>query len=244
MGGGRDVIDAPKFAVYGFDEHAGTWESPEAHPEITATNWIWSPDDKVKRWQRSAFFVDKTLDFLERNKEAPCFVNLWFDDVHTPWSGSGHYVIYMRQAIAPMHECRNDRDICASFVRRAESAGYAAIVVTLDTLALGYSYNAQREERINQGGQGNPLGAITNQYERTVVHGAQGQAARQWSRIHLVVGGEFYYDRVRAPSFAFDPASGAVTPARPRVPDKSTCGRCSASSSGTARTPSRPSCGG
>src|SRR5262245_7072159 len=32
----------------------------------------------------------------------------------------------------------NDRDICASFVRRAEAAGYGAIVVTLDTPALGW----------------------------------------------------------------------------------------------------------
>jgi L-lactate dehydrogenase (cytochrome) len=32
----------------------------------------------------------------------------------------------------------NDRDICASFVRRAEEAGYGAIVVTLDTLTLGW----------------------------------------------------------------------------------------------------------
>src|SRR6185437_6038326 len=32
----------------------------------------------------------------------------------------------------------NDRDICASFVRRAEGAGYGAIVVTLDTLTLGW----------------------------------------------------------------------------------------------------------
>jgi len=32
----------------------------------------------------------------------------------------------------------NDRDICASFVRRAEAAGYAAIVVTVDTLTLGW----------------------------------------------------------------------------------------------------------
>jgi isopentenyl diphosphate isomerase/L-lactate dehydrogenase-like FMN-dependent dehydrogenase len=32
----------------------------------------------------------------------------------------------------------NDRDICASFVSRAEGAGYAAIVVTLDTLTLGW----------------------------------------------------------------------------------------------------------
>jgi lactate 2-monooxygenase len=32
----------------------------------------------------------------------------------------------------------NDRDICASFVRRAEDSGYGAIVLTLDTLTLGW----------------------------------------------------------------------------------------------------------
>lgn len=85
LGGGRDVENPPKFAAYGYDENAGTWESPEPHPDITATNWIWSDKDKVKRWQRSGFFVDKTLDFLKRHKDQPCFVNLWFDDVHTPW---------------------------------------------------------------------------------------------------------------------------------------------------------------
>src|SRR5206468_10059387 len=32
----------------------------------------------------------------------------------------------------------NDREICASFVSRAEAAGYGAIVVTVDTLTLGW----------------------------------------------------------------------------------------------------------
>ena len=32
----------------------------------------------------------------------------------------------------------NDREICASFVKRAEESGYGAIVVTLDTLTLGW----------------------------------------------------------------------------------------------------------
>jgi arylsulfatase A-like enzyme len=85
LGGGRDVTDAPKFAAYGYDEHAGTWESPEPHPDITATNWIWSDQDKFKRWQRTQFFVDQTLAFLTKHKGQPCFVNLWLDDVHTPW---------------------------------------------------------------------------------------------------------------------------------------------------------------
>lgn len=89
MGGGRDVTDAPKFAAYGFDEHASTWESPQPHPDITATDWIWSPQDKVKRWDRTAFFVDQALDFLRRHKDQPCYVNVWPDDTHTPWVPSG-----------------------------------------------------------------------------------------------------------------------------------------------------------
>lgn len=89
LGGGRDVVDPPLFAAYGYDEGIGTWESPEPHPEITAGNWIWSEKDKVKRWERNAFFVDKTLEFLERHKSQPCFVNLWLDDPHTPWVPDG-----------------------------------------------------------------------------------------------------------------------------------------------------------
>lgn len=85
LGGGRDVTDAPKFAAYGFDESAGTWESPEPHADITAKDWIFSPEDKVKRWDRTAFFVDKALNFIERHKDQPIFVQMWFDDVHTPW---------------------------------------------------------------------------------------------------------------------------------------------------------------
>lgn len=89
MGGGRDVKNPPKFSDYGFDEHASTWESPEPHPDLTATNWIWSDKDKVKRWDRTAFFVDQTLDFLRRHKDTPCYLNLWPDDTHTPWVPGG-----------------------------------------------------------------------------------------------------------------------------------------------------------
>lgn len=85
MGGGRDVTNAPPFRDYGFDEHVSTYESPEPHPALTATNWIWSEHDEIKRWSRTAFFVDKTLDFLRRNKNRSCFVNLWPDEMHTPW---------------------------------------------------------------------------------------------------------------------------------------------------------------
>jgi len=40
------------------------------------------------------------------------------NDVHTPWAGAGHYAIYMKQAIAPMYECRDERAIFAELAQR------------------------------------------------------------------------------------------------------------------------------
>ncbi len=89
-----------------------------------------------------------------------------------------------------------------------------------DTFTVSYSYNAQREERVNQGGNGNPTGAITSQPERIVTHGVQTQTAKQWSRNHLLLGGDLYFDRVRTDSYSLNPVTRAATVARGRVPDK------------------------
>lgn len=91
MGGGRDVDDAPSITEYGFDEYVSTYESPDPDSMITATNWIWSEKDSIKRWERTGYFVDKTLDFLSRHKDSPCFVNFWPDDMHTPWVPSSDF---------------------------------------------------------------------------------------------------------------------------------------------------------
>jgi len=48
-------------------------------------------------------------------------------DIHTPWSGAGHYAIFMRQAIKPMYECRNDVDICADLAKRLGLEGYKRV---------------------------------------------------------------------------------------------------------------------
>jgi arylsulfatase A-like enzyme len=85
LGGGRDVTNAPPFSAYGYDVGFGTYESPEPHPDLTATNWIWSSRDRVKRWDWTSWMVDRALEFLRRHQGRPCFINLWFDDVHTPW---------------------------------------------------------------------------------------------------------------------------------------------------------------
>ncbi|HLP37700.1 sulfatase family protein [Lacibacter sp.] len=85
MGGGRDVTNAPHIKEYGFDEWSSTWESPNPDSLLTDSNWIWSNTDSIKRWNRTAYFVDKTIAFLKKNNNKPCFINLWPDDVHIPW---------------------------------------------------------------------------------------------------------------------------------------------------------------
>src|SRR5437667_1301156 len=62
---------------------------------------------------RYADIVLPATTFWERN------------DVHTPWAGAGHYVIYMKQALAPMYECRNDFDLCADIARRLGIEDYS-----------------------------------------------------------------------------------------------------------------------
>jgi len=47
------------------------------------------------------------------------------NDIQVPWSGTGHYVIYMHQAIDPVGECRNDMDILAGLAERLGVADYS-----------------------------------------------------------------------------------------------------------------------
>jgi anaerobic dimethyl sulfoxide reductase subunit A len=61
---------------------------------------------------RHADIVLPATTFWERN------------DVHTPWAGAGHYAIFMKQAIQPMYECRNDMDIFADLARRVGIEDY------------------------------------------------------------------------------------------------------------------------
>ena len=89
-----------------------------------------------------------------------------------------------------------------------------------DLFTFTYSFNAQREERINQGGNGNPKASITHEPEKTIVHGFQAHATKQFgTRQNLVIGGDYYPEHIDAPSYAVNPVTGAVTVRRGRVPD-------------------------
>ncbi len=91
-----------------------------------------------------------------------------------------------------------------------------------DHFSATLSYNSQREERINQGGQGNPFAIITNDKERTTTWGTSFYLDKQFAGHSVLIGGDYYHDGVTAPSFNTDPATLAVTLVRPRVPNGST----------------------
>ncbi|MBI5802240.1 MAG: sulfatase-like hydrolase/transferase [Verrucomicrobia bacterium] len=88
LGGGRDVADAPKFAAYGYDVGLGTYESPEPAAPLGLKTTPWGPNreqQQVARHDRTRWMVDETLAFVKRSGAQPWLVNLWLDDVHTPY---------------------------------------------------------------------------------------------------------------------------------------------------------------
>lgn len=91
LGGGRDVTDAPKFAAYGYDVGFGTHESPEPAAPLGIKSVPWSNEiepQQVARYERSRWMVDTALDFAKQHVDGPWLVNLWLDDVHTPFRPS------------------------------------------------------------------------------------------------------------------------------------------------------------
>lgn len=88
-----------------------------------------------------------------------------------------------------------------------------------DQVQFTGSYNTQREERVNQGGNGNPRADITSQYERMKVWGANFFASRRIRRNDFLAGGDLYRETPVAPAYTFHFATGVATPSRPRIPD-------------------------
>jgi anaerobic dimethyl sulfoxide reductase subunit A len=90
-------------------------QCPNTNKMIAALDrveFLVAQDNFLTPTARYADIVLPATTFWERN------------DVHTPWAGAGHYAIFMRQAIAPMYECRHDIDIFAELARRVGIAGY------------------------------------------------------------------------------------------------------------------------
>jgi len=79
---------------------------------LEGVEFIVAQDHFLTPTAQQADIVLPATTFWERN------------DVHTPWAGAGHYAIYMKQAIEPMGECRNDIEIFADLADRVGIRGY------------------------------------------------------------------------------------------------------------------------
>ena len=89
-----------------------------------------------------------------------------------------------------------------------------------DSASFTVSYNTQREERVNQGGQGNPAGTITHLYERTNSTGFNFFLGKELpARNSFLFGGDFYHERLKYPAFNFNPVNNTSVATRPRIPD-------------------------
>jgi hemoglobin/transferrin/lactoferrin receptor protein len=90
-----------------------------------------------------------------------------------------------------------------------------------DSASFTGSFNSQREERVNQGGQGDPFGTITHQYERTNAFGFSAFLDKNFASNSFLIGGDIYSERINAPAFTFNPRTNTSVFSRPRVPDES-----------------------
>lgn len=100
MGGQRDVNDAPPISRYGFDESLTNFEGmgakllPLTIDENGKVGRIWEgaeilgqPFTWMQRSEITTGFIDAAIDFMDgaRERDQAFYVNIWPDDVHSPF---------------------------------------------------------------------------------------------------------------------------------------------------------------
>jgi arylsulfatase A-like enzyme len=88
MGGGRDVDDAPHPSAYGFDESLVSFEG--LGDRILPPGNLSKQSEKlgqgeirwVEKHEQTQIYVDRSIDFISRNKDKPFYLHLWLNDVH------------------------------------------------------------------------------------------------------------------------------------------------------------------
>jgi outer membrane receptor protein involved in Fe transport len=100
------------------------------------------------------------------------------------------------------------------FYTRLERSGLG----WFDHGAFTYSVNSQREERVNQGGQGSNTATIGHEPERTTSNAFQVALNKAISRGNIQVGGDTQFEKLTSDSFNINPVTGARSLRRPRVP--------------------------
>ncbi|MEO1203527.1 MAG: sulfatase-like hydrolase/transferase, partial [Pseudomonadota bacterium] len=95
MGGGRDVGDAPLPTEYGFDESLVAFEGlgerllpiEDSLSDLSEALGR-GPTTRVNWRELAPAYVDRSIDFMTRNADRPFYLQLWLNDVHSPWAPS------------------------------------------------------------------------------------------------------------------------------------------------------------
>ncbi|MCZ6792680.1 MAG: sulfatase-like hydrolase/transferase [Planctomycetota bacterium] len=87
MGGGRDVGDAPRPQAYGFDESLVSFEGlgDRVLPAGGGRKSAKLGRGKIlfaEKHELTRIYVDRSIDFIRRNREKPVYLHLWLNDVH------------------------------------------------------------------------------------------------------------------------------------------------------------------
>lgn len=91
MGGGRDVDDAPLPQAYGFDESLVSFEGlgdrilPPGDLADQSAKLGRGKITRVEKHEQTGIYIDRAIDFLERNRNAPIYMHIWLNDVHDPF---------------------------------------------------------------------------------------------------------------------------------------------------------------
>ena len=146
MGGQRDVDDAPPITAYGFDQSLTNFEGMGAKllpltmkPGLEKPGRIWQdavrlggPVTWMQRSQITGGYVKAAISFVDQAQQAkkPFYVNLWPDDVHSPFFppvekwGPDKRALYhavldaMDEQLAPLFDrIRDDRDAAGQHAR-------------------------------------------------------------------------------------------------------------------------------
>jgi arylsulfatase A-like enzyme len=88
MGGGRDVYEAPMPQAYGFDESLVSFEGlgerilPPGGLSGQSERLGKGPAWHVAKHMQTPIYVDRSIDFIRRNRDKSFYLHLWLNDVH------------------------------------------------------------------------------------------------------------------------------------------------------------------
>ena len=103
MGGGRDVDDAPLPRAYGFDESLVSFEGlgdrilPPGGLSDQSAKLGRGRITRVEKHEQTGIYVDRAIDFVERNANKSFYLHLWLNDVHDGHKPRADYLEKFKQ---------------------------------------------------------------------------------------------------------------------------------------------------